>query len=369
MNSLTILIRVLTIELTALMSDIQAEVGAAMPKSHSASLLGLNPAGSIRASGNTIPASASSKTILTQANSQLKTTRSGQVIENLDLHVDTGNAIHVSHDNVTIRNVRVRHKEGIGIFVSGAKNVIIENSEIINADPPKGIEPETSETINNIETLDAPSLMVRNVTLRDGSSGIYMVNSPNATITHVDGYNFHGPFPRGQFVQFSRSPDSTLTDFYVYNDKRNSHPEDNVSVYESPNVQIANGVIDGNNSVTGVGVMFEHESTGGRVRNVDAIRMGNGAFSSYNDDVTFERTRTFDSINGDQGRGKPASNGLQWNHSGVGVRILASTYTRLGNPDNISWGSHLPAAENIKEDSKAKPMTPITNAHSWIDSD
>ena len=59
--------------------------------------------------------------------------------------------------------------------------------------------------------------------------------------------NFHGPFPRGQFVQFDKSGNSSLTNFYVYNDPAHSHPEDNVSVYYSPNVTISNGLIDGNN--------------------------------------------------------------------------------------------------------------------------
>jgi hypothetical protein len=200
---------------------------------------------------------------LTKTTNQIKSTRDGQIIENLDVWVDNGDAILVTHDNVIIRNVRVHHKNGDGIHVQDASNVQILNSEIINADPPRGLATETSESIINIEVLRSPGLKVQDVTVRDGASGIHLWQSPNATVSHVDGYNFHGPFPRGQLVQFNNSGNSTLTDFYVYNDRYNSHPEDNVSVYASPNVRIANGVIDGNNSVSGVGVMFEAGSTGG----------------------------------------------------------------------------------------------------------
>ena len=72
--------------------------------------------------------------------------------------------------------------------------------------------------------INSPNLTVHNATLRDGSSGIYLVNSPGADISHVDGYNFHGPLPRGQFVQFNNSGDSTLTDFYVLNHAATSAP-------------------------------------------------------------------------------------------------------------------------------------------------
>jgi hypothetical protein len=303
---------------------------------------------------------------LTKTTNQIKSTRDGQIIENLDIWVDNGDAILVTHDNVIIRNVRVHHKNGDGIHIQDASNVQILNSEIINADPPRGLATETSESIINIEVLRSPGLKVQNVTVRDGASGIHLWQSPDAQISHVDGYNFHGPFPRGQLVQFNNSGNSSLTDFYVYNDRYNSHPEDNVSVYASPNVRIANGVIDGNNSVSGVGVMFEAGSTGGRVTNVDAIHMGNGAFSSYANNVVFEDTRSFDSIYADQGRGWSSSNGLQWNISAGGISILNSTYTDLGNPKNIVWDRSKGVTVQLREDAGANPMSHITNDYDWV---
>jgi hypothetical protein len=312
------------------------------------------------------PVSSPTTAKLTKTTNTVRSTRDGQVIENLDIWVDNGHGIQVTHDNVIIRNVRIHHKEGNGIYVSGARNVTIEKSEVINSSPPSGINPETSSKLSNIETLNSPDITIRNVTVRDGSSGIYLVDSPNADLQHVDGYNFHGPMPRGQFVQFNRSGNSTLTDFYVHNDRGNSHPEDNVSVYASPNVRISNGVIDGNNSVTGVGIMFEAGSSGGRVKNVDAIHMGNGAFSSYVGDVVFDDTRTFDSIYGDQGRGMSASKGVHFGIASYGVSILNSTYTHPGNPGNIAWDRSKAAAYNVREDAGATPMAHIVNDFDWI---
>lgn len=302
---------------------------------------------------------------LQTVNTPIHTTYDGQIIENLELHVDSGDAITVTNDNVIIRNCVVYHQSGDGIQLSGASNVTIENCEIINADPPSGNGPETSE-FNNINTYASPNLTVDHVTLRDGSSGMYLLESPGATITNVEGYNFHGPMPRGQFIQFNKSGDSSLTNFYVYNDPAHSFPEDNISVYFSPNVHISNGLIDGNNSVNGVGVMFEGNSQGGLVEHVDAIHMGNGAFSSYSKDVTFDFTRSFDNIATDQGRGLPLSNALIWNVSNTGVSIEHSTYTDPAKSNNIVWDTHKAVLVDIHQDANATPMEhPVTNHFEW----
>lgn len=302
---------------------------------------------------------------LTHTTTAIRSEYDGQVIENLDIYVTKGDAVTITHDNVVLRNCRIHHVEGDGVSVSGATGVRIENTEVINADPPEGIDPETSADIINIKAENSANLTVQNTTVREGSTGIYLFNSPGAELSHVDGYDFHGPFPRGQFVQFNNSGNSTLTDFYAVNNPDGSHPEDIVSVYASPNTTISNGVIDGNNSVTGVGVMFENGSTGGRVENVDAIRQANGAFSSYVGDVTFDDTRSFDGINEDQGRGLPSSNGLIWNVSSGGVSILNSTYTDPGNPSNIVWDRSKAVVADVAEDPSATPMAHIDNQFAW----
>jgi hypothetical protein len=301
---------------------------------------------------------------LTHSTTAIHSSYDGQVIENLDLYIDHGDAVTITNDNVTLRNCRIHYADGTGVQVSGANHVTIENCEIIDTSPPSGDLQGTSEN-NNINVESSPNLTVHNVTLRDGSTGIYLLNSPDANISHVDGYDFHGPFPRGQFVQFDKSGDSTLTDFYVVDHAATSSPEDNVSVYASPNTTISNGVIDGNNSETGVAVMFENGSTGGRVDNVDAIHQADGAFSSYASNVIFNDTRSFDNIATDQGRGLPASNALIWNVSAPGVSITNSTYTNPANPDNIVWDASKAVVADVHEDPTATPMAHIVNHYAW----
>jgi len=231
--------------------------------------------------------------------------------------------------------------------------------------PPSGTNQGTNEN-DDIVAQNAPNLTVQDTTVRDGSTGMYLLNSPGATISHVDGYDFHGPFPRGQFVQFDKSGNSSLTDFYAFNDPAHSSPEDVVSVYASPNTTISNGVIDGNNSQDGVGVMFENGSTGGRVTNVDAIHQANGAFSSYNSDVVFDHTRSFDNIATDQGRGLPSSNALIWNVSSPGVSIENSTYTHPADPGNIVWDASKAVVADVHQDPSATPMAHMTAQHDWL---
>jgi len=289
----------------------------------------------------------------------------GQVIQGLDIYVDHGDAVTITNNNVTLENCRIHYADGNGVSISDASHVTIQNCEIIDTSPPSGTNQGTNEN-DDIVAQNAPNLTVQDTTVRDGSTGMYLLNSPGATISHVDGYDFHGPFPRGQFVQFDKSGNSSLTDFYAFNDPAHSSPEDVVSVYASPNTTISNGVIDGNNSQDGVGVMFENGSTGGRVTNVDAIHQANGAFSSYNSDVVFDHTRSFDNIATDQGRGLPSSNALIWNVSSPGVSIENSTYTHPADPGNIVWDASKAVVADVHQDPSATPMAHMTAQHDWL---
>ena len=301
---------------------------------------------------------------LTTSTTPIRTTHDGQVIENLDLWVSDGDAIRVEHDNVVIRNVTIHHADGHGIVVEDSSGVTVENSLIVNSDPPDGNQGLSGEA-TGIHVVNSPGFTASHVTLRDSGTGIYLGQSPGATLSHIEGHDFHGLYPSGQFVQFFHSPDGSLTNFSVTNDPNNSHVEDNVSIIDSQNVTIAHGVIDGNNSPSGVGVMFEGDSQGGRVEDVDVIHMGNGGFSSYSDDVTFIDTRSFDNIAEDQGRGDPMSNAVIWNASGDDVSIQDSTYTNPAVANNIAWGPSSSGAD-VAAAPSATPMTPIENLFDWV---
>jgi hypothetical protein len=233
------------------------------------------------------------------------------VFDRLDLNVTGSDALTITHSECIIRNSRIRHNGGNGIKATGAR-VSIENCEIINAGAPT-TGAEVSADRCNVIFDGASAAFVNNVTLRNGSSGIYLNLSPNAVLSGVVGYNMRGPAPRGQLVQFNNSDSGLLQDFYSYTSDLVGWCEDNVSVHASQNVIVRRGLIDGNNSPTGVGVMVEAGSVRCNVNDVDTVRMGNGAFSAYtgSTDAIFTRCRSKQQIGLDQGRGKPKSRG--WN--------------------------------------------------------
>ena len=201
----------------------------------------------------------------------------GQIIENIDIYVSSGDAITVTDDNVITAcphpSCRWRRRQHPGRKSRSA--VEFRDHQFVSA-----LRHQSRDERNIVMfslKIHPNSKVMTSPCATEPADSIFS-NSPSATLTSVDGYNFHGPEPRGQFIQLDKSGSATIDNFYVHDDPNNSHVEDNISVYSSPNVTIKNGVIDGNNSQTGVGVMFENGSTGGLVDHVDTIHMGNGSF-------------------------------------------------------------------------------------------
>ena len=86
-----------------------------------------------------------------------------------------------------------------------------------------------------------------------------------------------GPYPRGQLVQFDKSNDCLLEDFSVVNRPGQSWVEDNISVYRSSKCVIRRGLVDGNDSPGGVGIMVEQSASREApvlIEHVDAIPPG-----------------------------------------------------------------------------------------------
>ncbi|MBX7080213.1 MAG: right-handed parallel beta-helix repeat-containing protein [Nannocystaceae bacterium] len=264
-----------------------------------------------------------------------------QVIENLHIVASDGPGIVVAgHTGVTIRNVWIEHAGGPGIAIgSGADDLVIDGVAIDHTGAPRS-GPNPSDGLVNIDCYDAAGLTIANVRLTRGSSGIYLVECPQARMSFVEGHDFRGPFPRGQLAQFNNSDGAVLEDFSVVNPQASSWPEDNVNVYQSVDVEIRRGLVDGNNSPSGVGVIFDGDLALGLVEDVDAVRMGNGCFSDYagSDGVVFRRTRCRENICEDQGRGVPLSNALMWaGHPGyTQIRVEDSRYFAACN-DNLIW--------------------------------
>lgn len=290
----------------------------------------------------------------------------GALIENLRIDADGEPAITVRASSVMIRNVYVTHRGGPGIVVSGASDVTIEDVlvEYLGA-PPTGMNPSSGH--NNIDVFDSARLTVERARLHRGSSGIYVVMSPHSVLRFIEGEDFRGPFPRGQLVQWNNSDNGLLEDFSVVN-PASSWPEDNVNIYQSTGVIVRRGLIDGNNSPSGVGVIFDGGEATGRVEDVDAVRMGNGCFSAYDggDGTVFLRTRCRENICESQGRGAPLSNALMWaGQPGLSaLRIEDSAWFAACDPGNLVWPRDSFAVVELREEDYAQ-RAPLSLAFCW----
>lgn len=291
-------------------------------------------------------------------------TQDGQVIEGLSITTDGEPAVTVKgFTGVTIRNSEIFHQNAHGILANNAPGLTIEDVSIVNTNDGQRLWSEQ----NNIHGQGSSDVTIRRARLRGGSSGVWLVNSPGARLSMIEGYDFRGPFPRGQLVQFDKSPGCLLEDFSAINVNMESWTEDNVSVYFSDNCIIRRGFIDGNNSPSGVGVMYERSSNG-TTTDVDTIRMGNGSFSAYPSyNITFRNTRARENICDDQrGEGPPKSKALVWAGSpdSYGLRLEASKYFKLCNPGNRVWDATVfEIVEIASED--FTPRAPIVNVFAW----
>ena len=297
----------------------------------------------------------------------IEVTSDGQVIENLHIVADGVPAIDVqNHARITIRNVSIEHSGAPGIAVGSANDVTISNVAIVQTGAPASGENPTDEAMN-ISCYDTQSFHVDHVRLTRGSSGIYLLQCQGSMLGFVEGHDFRGPFPRGQLVQWDKSDDSTLENFSVENDA-DSWPEDNVNVYQSTNVTVRIGLIDGNNSPSGVGVIFDGGTSTGLVEDVDAVHMGNGCFSDYAgaDGNTFRRARCRDNICTDQGRGLPASGALMYagHPDYTMIAVEDSHYANACNPDNIAWPDESFSTLELSEQAFT-PRAPISLDLCW----
>lgn len=287
-------------------------------------------------------------------------TYDGQVIEGLRITSFSGPAILVDgFKDVIIRDVEIFHEYGMGISFLNADRLRIENVNVVHTGAPKSGENDNAHLVN-IHGVGSDHVVIHRARLSKGSGGIYLLNSDFAQLSFIQGHDFRGPSPRGQLVQFNMSNDCLLEDFSVENPETTSMPQDNVSVFWSSRCLIRRGLIDGNNSPAGVGVMVEHRSGDGDVliEDVDAIRMGNGCFGGVpGNDVTYRGVRCRENICGDQGRGLPLSGGLafiSWKYTAdfmSSTSFVEAEYFALCNPHAIGWNrSEMPIADFTEND-------------------
>jgi hypothetical protein len=200
--------------------------------------------------------------------------------------------------NVHIKNVRIEHAHGgVGIRFERCPSLRLEDVSVVAVAAPS--RPTRcllrNQDCDNIHGSNSADVVLHRVRVSGGATGVELHLCPRARVTYFVAMNVLGPYPRGQCIQFASSHGATLDHFYCRNEPSASWTEDSVSVWRSGGAVVSNGLVDGNNSPTGVGVMFENDAAaalGGAIENVDAINMGNGCFSGYPArDLVMTRTR------------------------------------------------------------------------------
>jgi hypothetical protein len=298
------------------------------------------------------------------------TSANGQVIQNLDI---VGN-ITVNHNDVVIRNNRIRHAGGNGIVANTRTNITIRNVEFINTSAAAGQNPNGGEHTHIHLTAISGLVDIARVKFL-GATGIYAANCAGfINISQIRGDNLRGPVSplRGQLVQLNQcSGGALIEDFTVVNDPNNSWPEDNMSIHECTTGQYTarRGYIDGNNSDTGVGFMIEGTDDC-IVEDVDCIRMANGAFSCFDagcDDNTYRRCRSRENITEDQGRGLPSSGGatfVSWNNA-LRTVLDDCAYWDVNPANEIvsGAGGTFAATDAVEENFTMRP--PLTLSFYW----
>ena len=211
------------------------------------------------------------------------------LISNLHISSSRRNFPALTCENSTrvhIRHVFIEHSaSAVGIQFSRCNRIWIEDVSILargRSRPSRCKRP--NNVCNNVHGTYSADVVMHRVRVEGGSTGIGLHACPRARLSAIVGLNVLGPFPRGQCVQFSRSHGASLDQFLCRNEANRAWTEDSISIWRSAGVTVSNGLVDGNNSPSGVGVIFENDDSdavGGAIENVDAIHMGNGCFSGY----------------------------------------------------------------------------------------
>jgi len=308
----------------------------------------------------------------------LQVTQDAAVVENLHITASGENGILVQNaQGVTIRNCKIDFTGNCrGIFFRNAPGIVIENCDITYTDAPAaGALPGTDR--NAIEGENSGDGTISRVRMRDASTGIYLRYCDNSEVQYIEGYNFRGPFPRGQLIQWHICRHGTLEDFSVINDRNIAWTEDNINSYRGGGQIIRRGLIVGNNSPSGVGVLFEDQEEadatgimGGTVEDVDMTGMGNGVCSGADgaNSIDFIRIRARDNVCGDlgQGRGTSGSNSLIFSGYGGGydLDVIDATLWNLCNPGNIFWpGDAFTTRDYVLEN--FTPRDPVELVFPW----
>lgn len=289
----------------------------------------------------------------------------GQVIENLSIRTNGAHGIDIKGaSNVVIRNVTIRHRGGAGIRIANAANVTIQNVDIINLGAPKAGADKDNRNVN-IECTGSPRLTITHARLSDGVSNMHLQRCPNARLRFVEGHNTRGVgyANGGSFILINDSSGTVLEDFSSENDPAVAETCDTVNVYNSTNVTIRRGLVDGNNSPTarnGGAVVVDTNSSNVVIEDVDVVRSSIICFSGWGKDgsnrnLTFNRIGCRDNLKRrTDGQAIAFNVGFAIHPKVKGSAIRRARYWGLPEGHAIPDGKHLLAAEFTEVDFKPR---------------
>ncbi len=128
---------------------------------------------------------------------------------------------------------------------------------------------------------ECENVTVDNVTFYQYDRGVQLVNSHNVTMNSIECYDLRGQFPAGSVIKIGNSSSNVdITDVSCINPLHTSHNEDVINIYNSSNITITNGYLDGSTSDFGSLVNVESGSEDVTIDNVHGIRYTNWGMGS-----------------------------------------------------------------------------------------
>jgi hypothetical protein len=256
----------------------------------------------------------------------------GQIVQNLDITANGQPCVRVTAASVQIRSVKCRHSGAHGIAATNANGLVISYVHVERT----VLGPGAGQ--NNIDIFGSTGVRVDHVRLLNGAGGIYFEESSDNRTVFLDARNQQGPdgFGGGSGWQVNRSDGAVLEDFNVINQPNPAiaKPEDNVSCYNTNNCTVRRGLVEGNNSEFGQAFIIEFGRTH-LIEDLDAVNVpaSFGVYGNGAGDVQFTRTRLYNMICHDQGRGIPSSGGIIWNAETIGTDNLGVDGGVYWDPD------------------------------------
>jgi hypothetical protein len=155
-------------------------------------------------------------------------------------------------NNIVIKNCYIVHDQGSGIEIRNSKFTSIDYVEIDCTGAPSTGPGNIGSY--NIHAQGSLNLSIGNIDLYNGSSGIFLENCLNPHIYTINGYNFRGPSPRGEFISMIGCNNPIIEDFYNKQDLLIGWNDSNIAFHNCSNVITRRGCVDGSNGSDGAGV-------------------------------------------------------------------------------------------------------------------